>query len=316
LNYFDIISVLVILLFAVFCYYKGFIKSLLMIAVWGGALALAICFYPSMGDWLQINFLVDPQWLNPLAFAVLFCLGALVGCIPNMLINKWVPAEVHRKPINKISGILPGLALGWCAALLITKLSTASTLPGFSVDVSNSFFAQQSAPSTDWLEGELAGVFTPPIEEKIASAKEEETNVPDAEQFKSSHYVGRPHLEQEMLQLINAERRKHLLKPLQADTLLRAVAVLHGADMLVRGYFSHRSPEGLDPFARMKQASIRYRTAGENLAHASSLPLAHNGLMNSQSHRENILNPRFGRLGIAILDAGTKGLIFVQEFRD
>jgi uncharacterized protein YkwD len=316
LNYFDIIPVLVILLFTVFCYHKGFIKSLLMIAVWGGALALAICFYPSMGDWLQLNFLVDPQWLNPLAFALLFCLAALVGYIPHMLIKKWVPAEVHRKPFNKITGILPGLALGWCAALLITKVSTASTLPSFSAAVSNSFFAQQSDSSTDWLEGELATVFTTPIEEKIAAANETETNVPDAEQFKSSNYVVRPDLELEMLQLVNAERRKRMLKPLQADTLLQAVAQLHGADMLVRGYFSHRSPEGLDPFARMKQASIRYRTAGENLAHASSLPLAHNGLMNSQSHRENILNPRFGRLGIAILDAGKKGLIFVQEFRD
>lgn len=316
MNYFDLIPAFVILLFALFCYHKGFIKSLLMIVVWGGALALATYFYPSMGRWLQLNFSIDPQWLNPLAFGVLFCLGAVLGSIPNMLIKRWVPAEVHRKPINKIPGIIPGLALGWCAALLITKVSAASTLPGFSNEVANSFFARQSDSSTDWLAGELAGVFTAPIEEKIAGAKEAETNLPDAEQFKNSHYVHRPDLEQEMLQLVNAERRKRLLKPLQADTLLRAVAELHGADMFVRGYFSHKSPEGVDPFARMKQAGIRYRTAGENLAHASSLPLAQKGLMNSQSHRENILNPRFGRLGIAILDAGDKGLMFVQEFRD
>lgn len=284
--------------------------------VWGTAMAVALFFYPSMAAWLQLNFAIDPLWLNPLAFGLLFCLGAIMAYLPSALIKKWVPPTVHAKPVNKMAGILPGLVLGWCAAMMITKIASASTLPGFSATVSESFFAAQSDASGNWMAGKLDAVFSQPVDEKIAAAKETETNVVDAEPFKNSHYIPRPDLEQEMLRLVNAERRKKMLRPLQADTQMREVAVLHAADMFVRGYFSHNSPEGTDPFMRMKQAGIRYRTAGENLAHANSLPLAHKGLMNSPGHRDNILNPRFGRLGIAILDAGNKGLMFVQEFRD
>jgi uncharacterized protein YkwD len=316
LSYFDIIPVLAIVLLALYGYQKGLIRYLLMITVWGGAVSLAVTFYPDMASWLQLNFSVQPQWLNPLAFAVLFCLGALVGCVPGILINKWIPAAVHSKPINKIPGILPGLAVGWCAALLITKAAAASTVPGFSEQVSKSFFAVRSDSSAAWLEAQFSVIFTTPVNEKIAAAQEEATAVADSEQFKSSNYTPRPDLEQEMLQLVNAERRQLALKPLQADSKMREVAVLHAADMFVRGYFSHNSPEGADPFMRLKQSGINYRTAGENLAHATSLALAHKGLMNSPGHRKNILSPRFGRVGIAILDAGQKGLMFVQEFRD
>jgi uncharacterized protein YkwD len=38
--------------------------------------------------------------------------------------------------------------------------------------------------------------------------------------------------------------------------------------------------------------------------------------MNSPGHRENILRPEFGRVGIGILDAGVQGLMITQNFRD
>ncbi|MEO5953203.1 MAG: CAP domain-containing protein, partial [Chloroflexia bacterium] len=67
---------------------------------------------------------------------------------------------------------------------------------------------------------------------------------------------------------------------------------------------------------RMDTAGITYRTAGENLALAPSLDIAHEGLMNSPGHRANILNADFGRVGIGVLDGGVYGKMFVQEFRD
>ena len=90
----------------------------------------------------------------------------------------------------------------------------------------------------------------------------------------------------------------------------------HSADMFARGYFAHDTPEGLDPFARMREAHVRYLTAGENLALAPTLLVAHSGLMNSPGHRANILHPQFGRLGIGIMDGGIRGLMVSQEFRD
>ena len=66
----------------------------------------------------------------------------------------------------------------------------------------------------------------------------------------------------------------------------------------------------------MRDAHIRFTLAGENLALAQTLPIAHEGLMNSQGHRENILRTGFGRVGIGILDGGFHGLMISQEFRN
>jgi uncharacterized protein YkwD len=119
-----------------------------------------------------------------------------------------------------------------------------------------------------------------------------------------------------MLVLVNQERAKAGLKPLVMDPELTQVARQHSADMFARGYFSHYTPEGLSPFDRMHKAGVNFRTAGENLALAPTLTIAHNGLMNSPGHRANILRPQFGRVGIGIMDGGARGLMISQEFRD
>jgi uncharacterized protein YkwD len=61
---------------------------------------------------------------------------------------------------------------------------------------------------------------------------------------------------------------------------------------------------------------VRFLIAGENLALAPSVPLAHAGLMNSPGHRANILRRQFGRVGIGIMDGGAHGLIVTQKFRN
>jgi uncharacterized protein YkwD len=66
----------------------------------------------------------------------------------------------------------------------------------------------------------------------------------------------------------------------------------------------------------MTQAGVQFRTAGENLALAPTVRVAHTGLMNSPGHRANILRPAFGRLGIGIVDGGYRGIMVSQEFRN
>jgi uncharacterized protein YkwD len=86
--------------------------------------------------------------------------------------------------------------------------------------------------------------------------------------------------------------------------------------MLKKGYFSHISLNYKTPFDRIKEAGINYKTAGENLAFAQSVKIAHTGLMNSPGHKANILNPKFGKIGIGILDAGIHGIMVTQNFKD
>ena len=119
-----------------------------------------------------------------------------------------------------------------------------------------------------------------------------------------------------MLELVNQERIANGLAPLEADPELTEVARRHSAHMLARGYFSHYTPEGKVPFERIREGGVGFRTAGENLAFAPTVKIAHTGLMNSPGHRANILRAAFGRVGIGILDGGRRGLMVTQKFRN
>jgi len=57
------------------------------------------------------------------------------------------------------------------------------------------------------------------------------------------------------LELLNQDRRERTLPPRELDAILNEAAQKHAEDMLRRGYYSHRSPEG-------ETGMDRYRAAG------------------------------------------------------
>lgn len=120
--------------------------------------------------------------------------------------------------------------------------------------------------------------------------------------------------EQQMLDLINAERAKAGAAPLKADTKLMEVAKLKADDMVKNNYFSHTSPTYGSPFDMMKKFGITYNSAAENIAGNSSVTAAHNALMQSEGHRTNILNPSYNYIGIGICPSPVYGKVFVQMF--
>lgn len=113
--------------------------------------------------------------------------------------------------------------------------------------------------------------------------------------------VASARLEQDMLALVNRERRRRGLVPLRWDGRLADLARAHSRDMLARNYFAHEDPEGKSATDRAAEAGVTYRMLGENLAFAPTLRLAHQGLMKSPGHRENLLRPQFRRLGIGMV---------------
>ncbi|MDN5346507.1 MAG: hypothetical protein PWP65_71 [Clostridia bacterium] len=120
--------------------------------------------------------------------------------------------------------------------------------------------------------------------------------------------------ERQMIDLVNAERVKAGLKPLQVDMRLVVTARAKSRDMVVNNYFGHQSSTLGSPFDQMRKAGIAYRYAGENLAGAPSVTSAHKSLMNSPGHRANILNPNFTHIGIGIVSGGPYGKMFTQHF--
>ncbi|WP_446715507.1 CAP domain-containing protein [Bacillus sp. OTU530] len=107
--------------------------------------------------------------------------------------------------------------------------------------------------------------------------------------------------EYQLFDLTNASRKNHGLSILTWDDHVRETAREHSLDMAENHYFSHTNLQGQSPFDRMEQDNIRFITAGENLAYGQfSSIFAHEGLMNSLGHRENILQENYKYLGIGV----------------
>jgi uncharacterized protein YkwD len=64
----------------------------------------------------------------------------------------------------------------------------------------------------------------------------------------------------------------------------------------------------------MTDGNVSFWLAGENIALAPSYELAEIGFMNSPKHRDNILDPKYGRIGIGIIDLGIYGKMVTQNF--
>lgn len=108
-------------------------------------------------------------------------------------------------------------------------------------------------------------------------------------------------LEYQLFDLTNSARVKHDLPPLEWHEAVSVTARAHSTDMAENDYFSHQNQDGQSPFDRMAEDDISFSTAGENLAAGQpSSIFAHQGLMNSEGHRENILQSRFEELGVGV----------------
>jgi len=125
-------------------------------------------------------------------------------------------------------------------------------------------------------------------------------------------------VESEVVVLTNSQRAQYGAETLTENILLTLAAQSKAEDMASRGYFSHVSPDGTEPWAWLKQAGYVYQYAGENLAVRFDDSSAVVGAwMASPSHRENIVKPEYTHIGIGIAQGlydGSPVTFVVQYF--
>jgi len=107
--------------------------------------------------------------------------------------------------------------------------------------------------------------------------------------------------EYQLFDLTNATRVYNGLSILEWEENVRETARKHSADMAENQFFSHTNLANQSFSDRMIEDGIRFRLAGENLAYGQFNSIfAHQGLMNSAGHRENILHDGFTKLGVGV----------------
>ncbi|MGW1818710.1 sigma-70 family RNA polymerase sigma factor [Streptomyces sp. NPDC002125] len=123
-----------------------------------------------------------------------------------------------------------------------------------------------------------------------------------------------PSVAEQVIALVNTERAKEGCGSVSANSLLTTAASRHSADMVARDYFSHTSPDGTDPGARITAAGYRWSTYGENIAKGQQTAAAvMDSWMNSSGHRANILNCAFKEIGVGKEDS-SGGPVWTQVF--
>lgn len=122
--------------------------------------------------------------------------------------------------------------------------------------------------------------------------------------------------ENQLVDLVNKEREEAGVDRLRVDESMVVTSRGHSKDMFERKYFAHYDPQGHDAAWRMQKAGVDFQIVGENLAYAPDVSTAHSGLMDSEGHRKNILDPQFHRIGIGVIDGGVYGKMFTQLFAD
>jgi uncharacterized protein YkwD len=117
--------------------------------------------------------------------------------------------------------------------------------------------------------------------------------------------------EKQLVELINQERIKQRLQPLAVDPRLTHAARKHTQLLVAHKTVSHQF-EGEPPLdVRLANENLPSEQLGENTAVDRDLLSAHKGLINDPDHRDNILNPNYNAVGVAVIRSG--GQLYVTE---
>lgn len=97
-----------------------------------------------------------------------------------------------------------------------------------------------------------------------------------------------------MVHLINQARVAEGLHPLIYTPQYNDIGRKHSTEMAINNYFSHTDQNGGTALKRMQAGGLMFSWYGENLAYGQySAIYAHEALMNSKGHRDNILRTNF-----------------------
>jgi uncharacterized protein YkwD len=117
--------------------------------------------------------------------------------------------------------------------------------------------------------------------------------------------------EAEILRRLNSERARRGLVPLVLNPTMTEVGREYVQRMLETNQRGHFGPE--PPDARLRARGLRFLKLGENLSQAPSPAEALQTMLQSPSHKDNLLHPGYRQVGVAALRAGG-GYLFCLLF--
>lgn len=318
MNYVDLVIILMIIFYAYSGYRHGFLKVFFDMSALVISFVIALYSYLSVSGYVGRAFGLQENYAVVVGFFISWLAAEMLFFISIQLLYPKIPGYVKRSVWNKYLGIAPSVVKGlFIISIFVATLATVPFSTKIKGEILSSMIGKPLAKNIKVLDMAMDRIFGGAFRESVSflTIKPESDETIDLE-FNAESLTIDSTSEIKMLEFINNEREKEGLSKVTLASEITEVARKHSTDMFEKSYFAHENKEGLSPFDRMERGGIDFLVAGENLALAPDVEAAHKGLMESQGHRENILSPDFGRVGIGVIDGGEYGKMFTQNFTD
>ena len=321
IEYIELFVYIFIVFFVINGWKKGFLLQFFYLMVLLISIALSFRYSDQVGSYISSWFNSNIQ-LSEIFGGVLIFITVLTvsSFFQNFLANN----QKQRDVGNKLLGGFVSLLVSNLILTLIFTITSIFSVPQFFEDTlenSNlvSFYTDTSGTPQQALEL-ITGTDLIKVVSRIkdltgkSSVVVGEQGCIEIPKYSLSNLSNNNVQKDELYDLLLTERSNQNLAPLELSEKLSNIALNYAYVMYQDGFWCHKNPKNGELVGdRLSKQGFPYIDIGENLALSSSVRSGHISLMNSESHKNTILDNEFKRVGIGIV-SGPLGLIIVQIF--
>ena len=321
IEYIELFVYIFIVFFVINGWKKGFLLQFFYLMVLLISISLSFRYSDQVGSYISSWFNSNIQ-LSEIFGGVLIFITVLTvsSFFQNFLANN----KKQRDVGNKILGGFVSLLVSNLILTLIFTITSIISVPQFfedTIENSNlvSFYTDTSGTPQQALEL-ITGTDLIKVVSRIkdltgkSSVVVGEQGCIEIPKYSLSNLLNNNEQKDELYALLLTERSKQNLAPLELSEKLSDIALNYAYTMYQDGFWCHKNPKNGELVGdRLSKQGFPYIDIGENLALSSSVRSGHISLMNSESHKNTILDNEFKRVGIGIV-SGPLGLIIVQIF--
>ncbi len=323
-DYVDIFIYIFIVYLIIFGWRKG--SSLIIFYIFSFLISIFLSFKYSFSIGIYISgWLNSNQQISQIFAGILIFVSAVTAA--SLIQNIIIPKKNDKEFGSRVLGSLLSLILSNLIVALIISLISLFTLPNFIQEkIENSslvsFYIEPDGIPQQSLEL-VTGTDLLKVTNRIkkltgnSSVVVNEFGCLEIPKESMSKLISKEDETFKMLELINLERINENIDPVQFNQEYSNVAKEYALKMYSEGFWCHQDPNnGYYATDRLREVGFtgkNIQEVSENLAISSTIYSGHEELMNSESHRNTILDNEFRRVGIGIV-SGPTGLIIVQIF--
>ena len=321
IEYIELFVYIFIVFFVINGWKKGFLLQFFYLMVLLISIALSFRYSDQVGSYISSWFNSNIQ-LSEIFGGVLIFITVLTvsSFFQNFLANN----QKQRDVGNKLLGGFVSLLVSNLILTLIFTITSIISVPQFfedTIENSNlvSFYTDTSGTPQQALEL-ITGTDLIKVVSRIkdltgkSSVVVGEQGCIEIPKYSLSNLSNNNEQKDELYELLLTERSNQNLAPLELSEKLSDIALNYAYAMYQDGFWCHKNPKNGELVGdRLSKQGFPYIDIGENLALSSSVRSGHISLMNSESHKNTILDNEFKRVGIGIV-SGPLGLIIVQIF--